>query len=162
MSTIDELLRNNEQYAASFSGPRAAVPAKQVAVVGCMDTRLDVYRALGLAEGDAHVITNAGGIITDDEIRSLAISQRVLHTREVMILQHTGCGLLQLDDDEFAATLAEETGQQPEWRAHAFRDLDESVRAQVARVQDNPFVPHSDQVRGFVFDVETGALREVT
>ncbi len=162
MSVTDELLRNNEEYATTFEGPLPLPPSRQIAIVACMDARLDVYRVLGLAEGEAHVIRNAGGVVTDDEIRSLAISQRLLGTREIVLIHHTDCGMLTFTDDDFAAMLAEEAGRQPEWRAQAFADPAEDVRRQMARVQDSPYIPHTDQVRGFVFDVADGALREVT
>ncbi len=162
MSVTDDLLRNNEQYATTFEGPLPLPPSKHIAIIACMDARLDVYRALGLAEGEAHVIRNAGGVVTDDEIRSLAISQRLLGTREIVLIHHTDCGMLTFTDEDFHGILADETGQQPPWRAQAFDDPDEDVRAQMGRVRDSPYVPHTDQVRGFVFEVATGALREVT
>jgi carbonic anhydrase len=161
MSVTDEYLANNERYAAEFSGPLPMPPAKQVAVVACMDARLNVYAILGLAEGEAHVIRNAGGVVTDDEIRSLAISQRLLGTREVILIHHTDCGMLTFTDDGFKASIQQETGIKPEWAAEAFADLDDDVRQSIARIKVNPFVPHTDQVRGFVFDVATGRLREV-
>jgi carbonic anhydrase len=161
MSVIDDLLANNEQYAASFSGPLPMPPAKNIAVVACMDARLNVYALLGLAEGDAHVIRNAGGVITSDEIRSLAISQRLLGTREIVLIHHTDCGMLTFTDDEFKASVQADTGIKPEWAVEAFGDLDDDVRQSIARIKGSPFIPHTDQVRGFVFDVATGALREV-
>jgi carbonic anhydrase len=161
MTATDEYLANNERYAASFSGPLPMPPAKQVAVVACMDARLNVYAILGLAEGEAHVIRNAGGVITDDEIRSLAISQRLLGTREVILIHHTDCGMLTFTDDAFKASIAEETGIKPEWAVEAFADLDTDVRQSIARIKANPFIPHKDQIRGFVFDVATGRLNEV-
>jgi carbonic anhydrase len=161
MSVTDEYLANNERYAAEFSGPLPMPPTKQVAVVACMDARLNVYAILGLAEGEAHVIRNAGGVVTDDEIRSLAISQRLLGTREVILIHHTDCGMLTFTDDGFKASIQQETGIKPEWAAEAFADLDEDVRQSIARIKVSPFVPHTDQVRGFVFDVATGRLREV-
>jgi carbonic anhydrase len=136
-------------------------PAKKVAVVACMDARLDPARILGFSHGDAHVIRNAGGVITDAEIRSLALSQHTLGTEEIILMQHTDCGMLKITDDEFAAQLEEATGQRPEWRAHAFDDLDESVRASERRLRESPFVS-AEKVRGYVYDVETGTLREVT
>ena len=126
-----------------------------------MDARLDVYRVLGLEEGESHVIRNAGGVVTDDEIRSLAISQRLLGTKEIVLIHHTDCGMLTFTDDEFKATIQEETGLKPGWAAESFTDLDTDVRQSVARIKASPFVPHTDQVRGFVFDVATGRLREV-
>jgi carbonic anhydrase len=161
MSVTDEYLANNERYAEGFSGPLPMPPARQVAVVACMDARLNVYAILGLAEGEAHVIRNAGGVVTDDEIRSLAISQRLLGTREIILIHHTDCGMLTFTDDAFKAGIQEETGIKPEWAAESFADPDTDVRQSMARIKVNPFVPHTDQVRGFVFDVATGRLREV-
>jgi carbonic anhydrase len=161
MSATDELLTNNQRYAEGFSGPLPLPPAKGVAVVACMDARLNVYAILGLADGDAHVIRNAGGVVTDDEIRSLAISQRLLGTREIILIHHTDCGMLTFTDDEFKAAIQAETGIKPEWAAEAFDDLDTDVRQSVARIKASKFIPHTDQVRGFVFDVATGKLNEV-
>ena len=161
MSVTDELLENNARYAESFSGPLPLPPARKIAVVACMDARLDVYRILGLAEGDAHVIRNAGGVVTDDEIRSLTISQRLLGTEEIILIHHADCGMLTFPDDAFKASIRDETGIKPEWAAEAFDDLDADVRQSVARIRANPFVPHTDAVRGFVFDVATGRLTEV-
>lgn len=161
MSVTDELLANNARYAESFSGPLPLPPAKGVAVVACMDARLDVYRILGLAEGEAHVIRNAGGVVTEDEIRSLAISQRLLGTREIVLIHHTDCGMVTFTDDEFKASIQQDTGIRPTWAAEAFPDADSDVRQSIARIKANPFVPHTDQVRGFVFDVATGKLNEV-
>jgi carbonic anhydrase len=162
MSAIDEVLGNNESYAGSFDkGDLPGPPAKKLAVVTCMDARIDVHAILGLAEGEAHVIRNAGGIVTDDTIRSLAISQRALGTEEVLLMHHTRCGMQTLDDEEFAAALAEETGAAPEWRPGGFDDLEASVRESIARVKASPFVPCRDAVRGFVYEVESGRLREV-
>jgi len=161
MTATDELLANNERYAAAFQGPLPLPPAKGVAVVACMDARLNVYAILGLAEGEAHVIRNAGGVVTDDEIRSLAISQRLLGTREVILIHHTDCGMLTFTDDDFKASIQKETGIKPAWAAEAFPDLDDDVRQSIARIKASPFIPHTDSVRGFVFDVATGKLREV-
>lgn len=161
MSVTDELLENNARYAGSFSGPLPLPPARKIAVVACMDARLDVYRILGLAEGDAHVIRNAGGVVTDDEIRSLTISQRLLGTEEIILVHHTDCGMLTFTDDAFKASVRDETGIKPQWAAEAFDDLDEDVRQSLARIRTNPFIPHTDAVRGFVFDVATGRLNEV-
>jgi carbonic anhydrase len=161
VSVTDELLANNARYAESFSGPLPMPPAKHVAVVACMDARLDVYRILGLNKGEAHVIRNAGGVITDDEIRSLAISQRLLGTNEIILIHHTDCGMLTFTDDEFKKSIQDETGIKPEWAAEAFPDLDEDVRQSIARIKANPFVPNKDSIRGFVFDVATGKLNEV-
>ena len=162
MTAIDEYLANNARYAESFSGPLPMPPSKQIAVVACMDARLNVYALLGLGDGEAHVIRNAGGVVTDDEIRSLAISQRLLGTREIMLIHHTDCGMLTFTDDEFKRSIQDDTGIKPHWGAEAFPDLDEDVRQSVARIKASPFVPYTDQVRGFVFDVATGKLNEVT
>ena len=162
MSTTDELLRNAEEYAASFDkGDLPLPPAKKVAVVACMDARLIPTRVLGLQEGDAHVIRNAGGVVTDDTVRSLAISQRLLGTEEIILIHHTDCGMLTFTDDEFKRSVQDDTGIKPEWAAEAFPDLDEDVRQSVARIQSSPFIPRKDRVRGFVYEVETGRLREV-
>ncbi|HEY2439851.1 MAG TPA: carbonic anhydrase [Solirubrobacteraceae bacterium] len=162
MSTTDELLANNRDYAASFDkGDLPAPPARKLAVVACMDARLNVYRVLGLQEGDAHVIRNAGGVVTDDAIRSLAISQRLLGTDEIVLVHHTGCGMLTFSDDEFRASIEQDTGIRPAWAAEAFGDLDGDVRQSIARVKASPFIPHKESVRGFVYEVETGRLREV-
>jgi carbonic anhydrase len=160
MSVTDELLANNDIYAQGFSGPLPLPPAKHVAVVACMDARLNVYGILGLAEGEAHVIRNAGGVITDDEIHSLAISQRLLGTREIILIHHTDCGMLTFTDDEFKKTIQDEVGIKPAWAAEAFPDPDADVRQSIARIKANPFIPHTDSVRGFVFDVATGRLNE--
>jgi carbonic anhydrase len=162
VSTTDELLANNRDYAASFDkGDLPAPPARKLAVVACMDARLNVYRVLGLQEGDAHVIRNAGGVVTDDAIRSLAISQRLLGTDEIVLIHHTGCGMLTFSDDEFRASIEQDTGIRPAWAAEAFGDLDGDVRQSIARVKASPFIPHKESVRGFVYEVETGRLREV-
>ncbi len=162
MSVTDELLRNNERYARSFDkGDLPLPPAKNVAVVACMDARLNVYGMLGLEEGDAHVIRNAGGVITDDEIRSLAISQRLLGTREIVLIHHTDCGMLTFTDDELKRQIQDEVGIKPEFALEAFSDLEEDVRQSIRRIQASPFIPHKDGVRGFVYEVETGRLREV-
>ena len=163
MSVTDELLANNEAYSARFDkGDLPLPPAKKVAVVACMDARLDPARVLGLSEGDAHVIRNAGGVVTDDEIRSLAISQRLLGTEEIVLIHHTDCGMLTFSDDDFKRSIQEETGIKPEWAAEAFGDLDEDVRQSIARIKASPFIPRKDAIRGFVYEVETGKLREVT
>jgi carbonic anhydrase len=162
MSVTDQLLENNEKYAAGFDGPLPLPPAKRVAVLACMDARINVYGVLGLEEGEAHVIRNAGGVVTDDEIRSLAISQRLLGTREVVLIHHTDCGMLTFTDDEFNAALLEDTGLRPAWAAEAFDDLDADVRKSIGKIKDSPFVPYTDSVRGFVFDVASGRLREVS
>jgi carbonic anhydrase len=163
MSVTDELLRNAEDYAAGFDkGDLPLPPAKQVAIVACMDARLDPQAVLGLTEGDAHVIRNAGGVVTDDEIRSLAISQRLLGTKEIILIHHTDCGMLTFHDDDFRRQIQDDTGIKPEWAAEAFPDLDEDVRQSIARIEASPFVPVKDSIRGFVYEVETGKLREVS
>jgi carbonic anhydrase len=161
MTKTDEFLENNQQYAAAFGGQLPLPPSAGVAVVACMDARLNVYGILGLKEGEAHVIRNAGGVITDDEIRSLAISQRLLGTSEIILIHHTDCGMLTFTDDGFKASIEKETGIKPAWAAEAFADLDEDVRQSIKRIKTSPFIPHTDSVRGFVFDVGTGKLREV-
>lgn len=162
MSVTDELLAGAAQYAARFDrGDLPLPPARRVAVVACMDARLDPQALLGLNLGDAHVIRNAGGAVTDDVVRSLAISQRLLGTREIVLLHHTDCGMLTFTDDEFRAGIQADTGIRPPWSAEAFTDLDDDVRQSVARITASPFIPHRDAVRGFVYDVATGALREV-
>jgi carbonic anhydrase len=163
MAVIDELVENAESYANTFDrGELPLPPARKVAVVACMDARLNPYGLLGLHEGDAHVIRNAGGVITDDEIRSLSISQRLLGTEEIMLIHHTDCGMLTFADDEFRRQVLEDTGIKPEWAAEAFADLDEDVRQSIARIKASPFIPRKDKVRGFVYDVHDGSLREVT
>jgi carbonic anhydrase len=163
MPTIDELVDNAKGYASSFDrGELPLPPAKRVAIVACMDARLNPYGLLGLHEGDAHVIRNAGGVITDDEIRSLAISQRLLGTEEIMLIHHTDCGMLTFGDDDFRREVQDDTGIKPEWAAETFSDLDEDVRQSIARIKASPFIPRKDQIRGFVYDVHTGALSEVT
>jgi carbonic anhydrase len=162
MSATDELLRNNERYAADFDkGDLALPPARKVAVVACMDARLVPARVLGLEEGDAHVIANAGGVITDDEIRSLAISQNLLGTEEIMLIHHTDCGMLTFTDEQFKDQLEQATGEAPAWSAEAFSDLEGDVRQSIERVRSSPFIPNKDSIRGFVYEVETGRLREV-
>jgi carbonic anhydrase len=162
MSVTEELLRNNAIYAESFEkGDLPLPPARDVAVVACMDARLDVHKILGLEEGDAHVIRNAGGVITDDEIRSLTISQRLLGTREIILIHHTDCGMLTFSDDELKAQIHEEVGMKPHFSMESFSDLEEDVRQSVARIQASPFIPHKESVRGFIYEVETGRLREV-
>jgi carbonic anhydrase len=162
MSATDELLQNNDAYAAGFAkADLPTPPGKKLAVIACMDARLNVYGILGLEEGDAHVIRNAGGVVTDDEIRSLAISQRLLGTEEVILIHHTDCGMLTFTDDEFKASIERDTGIKPEWAAEAFPDLEADVRQSIARIKASPFIPRKDSVRGFVYEVETGRLREV-
>ena len=161
MSVTDDLLANNARYAQSFHGPLPLPPAKHVSVLACMDARLNVYAILGLNEGEAHVIRNAGGVVTDDEIRSLAISQRLLGTKEIVLIHHTDCGMLTFTDDEFKQTIQDETGLKPAWAVESFTDLDTDVRQSINRITTSPYIPHTDQVRGFVFDVATGKLNEV-
>jgi carbonic anhydrase len=162
VSVIDDLVRNADSYGESFSsGDLPMPPAKQVAVVACMDARLNPYGLLGLQEGEAHVIRNAGGVITDDAIRSLAISQRLLGTEEIMLIHHTDCGMLTFKDDDFRRQVEQETGVKPGWAAECFDDLDGDVRQSIARIKASPFIPKKDQVRGFVYEVESGRLREV-
>jgi carbonic anhydrase len=163
MSATDDVLTNNEGYAASFDKADLPLPpGRKLAVVACMDARLNVYGALGLQEGDAHVIRNAGGVVSDDVIRSLAISQRLLGTEEIVLIHHTDCGMLTFTDDEFKASIEKDTGIRPEWAAEAFRDLDGDVRQSIARIKASPFIPSKDAVRGFVYEVESGRLREVS
>src|SRR3954449_7156008 len=162
MSVTDELVRNAEKYAEQFDkGELPMPPARKVAVVACMDARLIPTKVLGLEEGDAHVIRNAGGVVTEDEIRSLAISQRLLGTEEIMLIHHTDCGMLTFADDDFRRQVQDDTGIKPEWAAETFVDLDEDVRQSIARIEASPFIPRKDQIRGFVYDVHTGRLREV-
>ncbi len=161
MTVTDEYLSNNATYAETFEGPLPLPPSRGVAVVACMDARLDVAAVLGIKEGEAHVIRNAGGVVTADEIRSLAISQRLLGTREIILIHHTDCGMLTFTDDEFREGIADETGLKPEWSAEAFDDVEEDVRRSIRRITSSAFIPHTDQVRGFVFDVATGRLVEV-
>jgi len=162
LTATDQLLANNETYAADFDqGELPIPPGRKVAIVACMDARLNVYGALGLSEGDAHVIRNAGGVVTDDEIRSLTISQRLLGTEEIVLIHHTDCGMLTFTDDDFKAQIEADTGIKPEWAAEAFTDLDGDVRQSIARIKASPFIPRKDHIRGFVYEVETGRLREV-
>ena len=162
MSTIDELVRNAETYAEGFEeGELPLPPAKRVAVLACMDARLNPYGLLGLSEGDAHVIRNAGGVVTDDEIRSLSISQRLLGTEEIMLIHHTDCGMLTFADDDFRREIQQETGIKPEWAAEAFDDLEADVRQSIARIKASPFIPKKESIRGFIYDVRTGRIHEV-
>jgi carbonic anhydrase len=163
MSVTDELLSNAENYAASFDkGDLPLPPAKHVAVLACMDARLNPYGVLGLSEGDAHVIRNAGGVVTADELRSLAISQRLLGTTEIILIHHTDCGMLTFTDDDFKDSVEADTGLRPPWAAEAFDDLEQDVRQSIGRIKADPFIPHKESVRGFVYEVETGKLREVS
>ena len=162
MTATDDLLGNNEQYAASFDkSGLTAPPTRKLAVIACMDARLNVYGILGLSEGDAHVIRNAGGVITDDAIRSLAISQRLLGTEEIVLIHHTDCGMLTFTDDEFKNSIQEEIGIKPQWAAESFTDLEVDVRQSIARIEASPFIPRKERIRGFIYEVETGRLREV-
>jgi len=162
MTVTDDFLAHNEAYAATFD-PAAFTPAprKHVAIVTCMDARIPVFAVLGLQAGDAHIIRNAGGIVSDDVLRSLLISQRSLGTREIVLMHHTNCGLLTFRDDELAAALEAETGHRPTFPLGAITDLDASVRDSLTRLRTSPFLPHRDAIRGFIFDVQTGRLREV-
>jgi carbonic anhydrase len=163
MTVTDELLKNNEQYAASFDkGDLPMPPGKELAVVACMDARLDVYGMLGLSEGEAHVIRNAGGVITDDAVRSLVISQRLLGTKEIILIHHSDCGMLTFNDDEVKAQIKDDVGIRPPFALEAFPDPDDDVRQSIARIKASPFIPSKDKVRGFVFDVKTGRLNEVS
>jgi carbonic anhydrase len=163
MSTIDELVQNAETYAEVFErGELPLPPAKRVAVLACMDARLNPYGLLGLSEGDAHVIRNAGGVVTNDEIRSLSISQRLLGTEEIMLIHHTDCGMLTFADDDFRQQIQQETGIKPEWAAEAFDDLEEDVRQSIARIKASPFIPKKESIRGFIYDVKTGRIHEVS
>jgi carbonic anhydrase len=159
MSGMDELVQNSRRYA--FPGALPAAPARRVAVVACMDARVDPYALLGLREGDAHVIRNAGGVVTEDVVRSLMLSQRLLGTREIMLIHHTECGLLAMDEDAVKAQIEADTGLRPPFRLEAFRHLDQDVEESIARIQASPFIPHTDAVRGFVYDVRSGQLREI-
>ena len=162
MSVTDELLQNNDAYAASFGkGDLPMPPGKKTAVLACMDARLNVYGILGLSEGECHVIRNAGGVATDDAVRSLVISQRLLGTEEIILIHHTDCGMLTFSDDDVKRQIQEDVGVKPAFALEAFPDLDEDVRQSIGRIRASPFVPHTDQIRGFVYEVETGRLREV-
>lgn len=162
MTVTDQLLANNEAYAADFSkGDLPMPPAKKVAIVACMDARLDPARALGLEEGDAHVIRNAGGVVTDDAIRSLTISQRLLGTEEIILVHHSDCGMLTFADDDLRSQIEQETGVRPHFALESFTNVEDDVRQSIARIKASPFLVHTDRVRGFVYDVKTGRLHEV-
>jgi carbonic anhydrase len=162
MSAIDEFLANNEAYADGFSkGSLTMPPAKHIAVVACMDARLETGVLLGLLEGDAHVIRNAGGVVTDDVIRSLTISQRLLGTCEIMLIHHTDCGMLSFTGAELKQQILEETGMKPPFAMEAFTDLETDIRQSVSRIKASPYIPHTDEVRAFIYDVESGKLNEV-
>jgi len=162
MSVTDNFLSNNEKYAGSFEkGSLPLPPAKHVAVLACMDARLDVHKILGLQEGDAHVIRNAGGVATDDAIRSLTISQRLLGTKEIILIHHTDCGMLTFKDDEVKGKIESEVGIRPHFALEAFGDLEADVKQSIARIEASPFIPNKASVRGFIYDVKTGRLNEV-
>jgi carbonic anhydrase len=162
MSATDELLGNARGYADGFeAGELPMPPARRVAVIACMDARLNPYGLLGLSEGDAHIIRNAGGVVTEDAVRSLAISQRLLGTEEIVLIHHTDCGMLTFRDDEFRRQIQEDTGIKPGWAAEAFDDLEADVRQSIQRIETSPFIPRKDHVRGFIYDVKTGRLEEV-
>ncbi len=161
MSTVDDFVKNNSEYALSHVPGRSARPASHIAIVACMDARLDVHRILGLEPGEAHVIRNAGGTVTDDVIRSLTVSQRVLGTTEIMLVHHTDCGMAKSTDDAFKGALEEDTGIRPSWAAEFFQEPGQDVRQSMARIKASPFIPHKETIRGFVFDVATGKLNEV-
>ena len=161
MSVTDEYLQNNDVYAETYAGPLPVRPSRHMAVVACMDSRLKIFGLLGMGDGESHVIRNAGGVVTDDVIRSLAISQRLLGTTEIILIHHTDCGLLTITEDSFKEAIAGETGIRPPWAVEAFTDVYADVRQSKARIVASPFVPHKDAIRGFVFDVATGKLNEV-
>ena len=163
MTVTDELLKNNAEFASNFSkGDLPMPPGKGLAVVACMDARLNVYALLGLEEGQAHVIRNAGGVVSDDALRSLVISQRLLGTREVILIHHTDCGMLTFTDDQVKADIEADIGLRPHFALEAFPDLERDIRQSIARIKHSPFIPHKDSVRGFIYDVQSGALQEVT
>ena len=163
MTVTDELLRNNAEFASSFAkGDLPMPPGRGLAVVACMDARLNVYALLGLEEGQAHVIRNAGGVVSDDVLRSLVISQRLLGTSEVILVHHTDCGMLTFTDDVVKADIEADVGLRPHFALEAFSDLEKDIRQSIARIKASPFVPHKDAVRGFIYDVRSGALQEVT
>ena len=161
MSAIDDYASNNEEYAAAHAGGKPVRPSRHVAVVACMDSRMRIFPMLGMGDGEAHVIRNAGGVVTDDVVRSLAISQRLLGTREIMLIHHTDCGLQMTTDDEFKSAVEADTGIRPPWAVESFVSAEQDVRQSIARLQASPFIPHKDGIRGFVFDVDTGKLNEV-
>ena len=161
MSAVDDYVKNNEEYALGHAGGLPGRPAKSIAVVACMDARLNVYRILGLGDGEAHVIRNAGGVVTDDVVRSLAISQRLLGTREIMLVHHTDCGMQKTTEEQFRGAIEGETGIRPPWAVESFGDAGQDVRQSIGRLKASPFIPHKDAIRGFVFDVDTGRLNEI-
>ena len=160
-SEIDRLVVEARAHEADFEGPRAVIPSKHVAIVTCMDSRIDIFRIFGLDSGEAHIMRNAGGLVTDDMLRSLVLSQRRLKTREVILMHHTACGLHGTDEAELIAEIAADSGSKPPYEFGAFPDLDEAVRRAIVRVREHPYLPHRENVRGFVYDVETGHVREV-
>lgn len=160
-SATDELLESALAHEADFEGPRAVIPAKHVTLVTCMDSRIDTFRIFGLDSGEVHILRNAGGLVTDDVLRSLVLSQRLLQTREVILVHHTDCGLHGTDESALRANIAADVGSEPPYAFGAFENIDEAVRAAIARVRGHSYLPHRDRVRGFVYDVETGHLREV-
>lgn len=162
MTAIDDLTDNNREYAEEYDhGLLPIPPRRQVALVACMDARLDVYRMLGLSLGEAHVIRNAGGVISDDAVRSLVISQRLLGTNEIVLIHHTDCGMLTFRDDDIKDQIATDVGLRPTFALEAFDDVEDDIRQSIARLRANPYIPHKDAIRGFVFDVKTGRLEEV-
>ncbi|GAA1199969.1 beta-class carbonic anhydrase [Prauserella alba] len=162
MTAIDLLLKRNAELGDAVTGDRSSPrPSQHVAILTCMDARIRVFQLLGLVEGESHILRNAGGVVTDDTIRSLSLSQRKLGTREVMVIQHTDCGLSSVTDDGYKDELEADTGLRPTWAVEAFRDVESSVRTSVERVKQSTFLPHRDMVRGFVYDVHTGRLSEV-
>jgi carbonic anhydrase len=161
MSAVDEYVKNNQEYAQAHVGGRPAQPAGHVAIVACMDSRMRIFPMLGLGDGEAHVIRNAGGVVTDDVVRSLAISQRLLGTREIMLIHHTDCGMEKTTEDRFKSAVETETGIRPPWAVESFTDAEQDVRQSIGRLKVSPFIPHKDAIRGFVFDVDTGKLNEV-
>jgi carbonic anhydrase len=161
MTAVDDYLKNNKEYALAHVGGRPTQPARQVAVVACMDSRMRIFPMLGMGDGEAHVIRNAGGVVTDDVVRSLAISQRLLGTREIMLIHHSDCGLQKTTEDKFKGAIEAETGIRPPWAVEAFTDPEQDVRQSIGRIKTSPFIPHKDAIRGFVFDVDTGKLNEV-
>ena len=160
-SVIDRLVANAREHEEGFEGPRAVIPNKHVAIVTCMDSRINTFRIFGLDSGQAHILRNAGGLATDDMLRSLVLSQRLLQTREVILMHHTNCGLHGADEAELRRNIIDETGQEPPYGFGSFPDLDEAVRRVIKRVREHPMLPHRDNVRGFVYHVENGHLREI-
>jgi len=161
MSAVDDYVKNNNEYALTHLGGRPVRPARQVAIVACMDSRMRIFPMLGLGDGEAHVVRNAGGVVTDDVVRSLAISQRLLGTREIMLIHHSDCGMQKTTEDEFKGAIEADTGIRPPWAVESFGDAAQDVRQSIGRLKASPFIPHKDGIRGFVFDVDTGKLSEV-